>query len=135
MSPYRDLKMPIFKRYKSSNLALKKDTQAGGFLPDLTIPMLKNLVLKTKILIGLFSIIFIGQVIIISISLATNNPAVQNIPKKIILFGPLFVLTAAILCRIRIKRSLTAFIMPNAYNRLLCHLINTLVKLKPDKEE
>jgi adenylate cyclase len=93
----RGLKMPIFKRYKSSNLALKKDTQAGGFSPDLTISMLKNLVLKTKILIGLFSLIFIGQVILISTLLIMQCSALQNIPKKLMVFGPLFIFTAALL--------------------------------------
>lgn len=66
-------------------------------IPDLSASLLKNLLLKTKILLGLFLIIFIGQVIIISTMLYTNNPVLQNIPKNMMVFGPLFLLTAACL--------------------------------------
>lgn len=78
-------------------MTLKTDIRTDGFSPDLTASMLKNLAIKTKILIGLFSVIFIGQVIIITVLLAIHHPVAQSIPKKIMVFGPLFILTAAIL--------------------------------------
>ncbi len=73
----------------------KTDIQKDGFSPDLTTSTLKNLVLKSKILIALFSVIFIGQTIIIGTLLLTNNPILQNVPKKVMVFGPMFVLAAA----------------------------------------
>ncbi len=64
-------------------------------LPDLSASLLKNLVLKTKILLGLFLIIFAGQIIIISTLVTTNCDAIQNVPKKMMVFGPLFLFSAA----------------------------------------
>lgn len=77
-------------------MARKTDIQASGFSPDLTISTLKNLVLKTKILIVLFSVIFVGQVAIISALFAIHHPVMQTIPKKIMVFGPMFILIAAV---------------------------------------
>jgi adenylate cyclase len=78
-------------------LTRKTDIRTEGFSPDLTASTLKNLVLKTKILITLFGVIFIGQIIIISSLLGMDHPIVKNIPRQIMILGPLFLLLAACL--------------------------------------
>lgn len=84
--------------YLSGNnpLILKTNGQIkNNPLPDLSASLLKNLVLKTKILTILFSVIFTAQAILISLILITRNPIAQSFPKKIMVFGPLFLLMAA----------------------------------------
>ena len=44
---------------------------------------------------GLFSIIFVGQLIVIGTLLVIHHPILQNLPKKITVIGPLFPLVAA----------------------------------------
>ena len=78
-----------------SNNLMSSGTNQEIMKADLSASLLKNLVLKTKILLGLFSVIFLGQVIIISLLLINDNPIIQNVPKKVLVFGPMFVLAVA----------------------------------------
>jgi len=73
-------------------LGSKTDIQEGGFSPDLTSSLLKNQVLKTKILLFLFSFIFLVQCTILCILALSNDPILTTLPVKGFVFGPLYIL-------------------------------------------